>query len=67
MRTLSTIFEKKIAHKNIKNDLNRLGRAVFSTVNQPKSQIMFHKNVSPRDLYILNDLEKSSEAIIGLR
>ena len=46
---------------------NRLGRAVFSTANQPKSQILFHKNVSPRDLYKLNDFDKSSEAIIGLR
>ena len=51
----STKFFKKgfvFVHKNIEVALI-IGRAVFSTANQPKYQILFRKNVLTRDLYIM--------------
>ena len=43
----------KILPSNVANN-RLLGWEVFSTANRPKSQILFHKNVSPHNLPICN-------------
>ena len=52
---------------------NRLGLAVFSTANQSKIQLLFHKNISPRDFYMMTlvimyvlTFELLIEYIVGL-
>ena len=51
------------AHENINKMASKISyinliAEIFSTANQPKSQIMFHKNGSPRHLYIMTLTER---------
>ena len=45
----TTMFKKKIAHENMKKPASKVAKLAQI---QPKSQFLFHKNCSPRDLCI---------------
>ena len=56
MRTLQYFFKNLklfLPMKTRKNRPQKLAQCFFSIANRPKSQFLFHKNCSPRDLFIM--------------